>query len=149
MLTTPQADLVAHLDRLRTEQVEVTGELAPVVVGPYAGQLLRLGDLVHAVPALWVDVEASSLEPDDESGDLITTGITAEVILCTVNQASLGAGFADGLAAVSWALRALTSGPIRIAGQRLRPVGPVRFRRIASDESYWAGRISLDLELDQ
>lgn len=147
MLTGPQADLVSHLDRLREGPVVMEGELVPVSVEPYAGQLLRL-DTVAVVPAVYVDIGTATLEPDSEEGDLVATALTAEFVVCTVNQAGMGAGYSDGLALVSWLLRVVTEAPLVVDGQLLRATGPVRFRRIASDETYWAGRVSLDLQID-
>lgn len=148
MLTQPQADLVSHFDRLRQESVEVEARLVPTEVGPYAAQLLHAAQLVAVVPALWIDVEAGEVDAVTEGGDVFTKDLTVELVFCTVNQAGPGALFADGLALASWALDALLAEPLPVGGRMLRPTGPVRFRRLASDERFYAGRITADLEVD-
>ena len=148
MLTAPQTDLVAHFEQLLPTGRAQAGQVLPRVVGPYAGQLLHMDALAAAVPALWVDLESGTLAAETEGGDVFSSGITAELVLATVNQATPGAGYSDGLALVSWALTALLSGPVIIGGRRHRPTGPVRWTRLASDARFWAGRISADLELD-
>lgn len=147
MITDVQTDLVTHFDGLRAALPAEATEVAPITCEPYAGQLLHPDALALAVPALYVDVEASEFEEDDESGELLIRTPTAELILGTLNQASEAARYADGLALASWTLRALFDRPLQIGGKGYRPHGPVRFRRIASDARLWAGRITVSLTL--
>lgn len=146
MLTQHQTDIVQHLRDLASSQASGPA-MAPVVVEPYAGQLLRLDALGYHLPALWVDIEAASAEPVTEGGDVYETAVTAELVLATLNRHSPGAQYSDGLALAAWATQALLEAPIPMSGALYRPSGPIRFRRLATDHTYWAGRVSADLLL--
>lgn len=147
MLTQPQSDLVAHFRAQLDRYDAAAGEARPDVVDPYAGQLLALDALVYAVPALWVDVETATLTAATEGGAHYATELTLELIVCALNQAGAGAQYAAGLSLASWALGALLDRPVEIDAQKLFPLGPVRFDRLATDETYYAARITADLEL--
>lgn len=147
MLTQHQTDITRHLLALAAGAPLGEGLAVPVVVEPYAGQLLRLDALGYHLPALWVDVEAAASEAVTEGGDVYESEITAELVLATLNQASPGAQYSDGLALAAWATQALMAAPIPLAGGEARPVGAIRFRRIATDHTYWAGRVSATLRL--
>jgi hypothetical protein len=148
MLVQPQTDLVEHFRSLRQSFSGSGGEIAPAVVDPYAAQLLHTEQLAFAVPALWVDVETAELEAETEGGDQFATEMALELIVCTVNQAGVGAGYSDGIALLSWAVSALLSAPLPVGNQKLRPVGVIRAARIATDERYYAARVTADLEID-
>lgn len=148
MIADIQQDLVAHFGALREELAPKVGELVPAIVGAYAGQLLRPDQLIEVVPALWCDIQAGTVDLYSEGGGAVVREPSVEIVLATINQTGQDAGYSDGVALTSWALRALLARPITIAGVDLRPTGPARFRRIASDDTFWAGRITVDLSSD-
>lgn len=149
MLSDFQAAAINHVDVLRVELVPQVGELVPVEVGPYWGQLLHPDQLAQVVPAVWVDVRAASVSLTTEGGSGLLQEPTLELVLCTANQAGQDALFSDGVALVSWVLRALVARSILIGSgpstQLLRPMGAITFTRLASDRRFWAGRITVSL----
>jgi hypothetical protein len=148
MLVQPQTDLVEHFRALRTSFAGSGGEIAPAVVDPYAGQLLHVDQLAYAIPALWVDIENAQFEAETEGGDVFATSLALELIVCAANQAGGDATYSDGIALLSWATSALLSAPLAVMGRTLRPDGIIRAARVATDERFYAARVTADLEID-
>ncbi|MEL7168188.1 MAG: hypothetical protein AAGN64_02435 [Bacteroidota bacterium] len=154
MLTALQAAFVAALAAQLAALPPQAGELVPLTVGPYGGELLGEASVIEIVPALWVDIEQATLEADDESGLSLDGTPRVELIMATRNDASAAAGYSDGHALADWTLRALTASleaGVVVAqtgsSQRARLEGRIQYRRIARGSRLWVGAFTVPVRL--
>lgn len=137
----------AYVTFLRGRLADVMGgEMAPLAVQPYAGELAQPDALVHIAPIVLVDLGAAADERFDEASETGEFAPTIDLILVAHNAALSGANYAEGLALATWARRHLRTKVPRVGvpggGARYPSPGAIRFTRTLSGSLLWIAKLT-------
>lgn len=119
------------------------GELAPLRVAPYGGELLDPARRLGIVPAALVEVDQGTLARLGSTGHFDAAPKT-DVICCVRNAVNEASRHHDGARLMQWVIETFRDAEVILDSQCYRATR-VSWQRIAMSEDarLWAGRVNL------
>ncbi|HHM02240.1 MAG TPA: hypothetical protein ENJ15_04450 [Caldithrix abyssi] len=120
----------------------------PGTIEPYTGQLLRLTEYIHAVPAVLVHLAGGQFDRWDGAGATHAARHTVDILTLDVNPSGMEGQSADTHRLMEWVLDNLPGKVLKDGSLNLAYAGPVKYEIMITDKAGDAlvqvGRVSFD-----